>query len=204
MRRASVFKSVCQQLWRLQLVECVENICVWRGWNWGFLAQPHPPTHALALTHSASQSHSLATQACSRVDSHTDWLSCFCLGDDEENEDGTVEPKMPTCGDYIMHFLTLFWKLLFAFVPPTGILYCRAPTSISNLFSADRGLARRRRRRRSALSHLAAARAPLSFMPFFPATFIFSCSCGFIWFERFSKEEAYSVLNAILLDADSY
>jgi hypothetical protein len=47
----------------------------------------------------------------------------LCLGDDEENEDGTSEPKMPTCGDYIMHFLTLFWKLLFAFVPPTGIYF---------------------------------------------------------------------------------
>ena len=29
---------------------------------------------------------------------------------------------MPTCGDYIMHFLTLFWKVLFAFIPPAGKL----------------------------------------------------------------------------------
>merc|ERR1712227_1021540 len=28
---------------------------------------------------------------------------------------------MPSCGDYIMHFLTLPWKLLFAVIPPTGI-----------------------------------------------------------------------------------
>ena len=27
---------------------------------------------------------------------------------------------MPTCGDYIMHFLTLFWKIIFAFIPPAG------------------------------------------------------------------------------------
>lgn len=27
---------------------------------------------------------------------------------------------MPSCGDYVLHFLTLFWKILFAFVPPTG------------------------------------------------------------------------------------
>ena len=27
---------------------------------------------------------------------------------------------MPSCGDYIMHFLTLPWKLIFAFIPPTG------------------------------------------------------------------------------------
>ncbi|KAG5285073.1 hypothetical protein AALO_G00033800 [Alosa alosa] len=26
---------------------------------------------------------------------------------------------LPSCFDYIMHFLTVFWKVLFAFVPPT-------------------------------------------------------------------------------------
>lgn len=35
-------------------------------------------------------------------------------GDEEE-----AEPKLPSCMDYVMHFLTLFWKILFAFVPPT-------------------------------------------------------------------------------------
>ncbi|RWS23003.1 sodium/calcium exchanger 3-like protein, partial [Leptotrombidium deliense] len=39
---------------------------------------------------------------------------------DEEDEDG--EQKMPTCCDYVMHFITLFWKVLFAFVPPTDYL----------------------------------------------------------------------------------
>ncbi|XP_008419298.1 sodium/calcium exchanger 1a isoform X3 [Poecilia reticulata] len=34
-------------------------------------------------------------------------------GDDDDEE------KMPSCFDYVMHFLTVFWKLLFAFVPPT-------------------------------------------------------------------------------------
>merc|ERR1711972_1104307 len=29
--------------------------------------------------------------------------------------------KMPSCGDYIMHFLTLPWKLIFAFIPPTAL-----------------------------------------------------------------------------------
>uniref|UniRef100_A0A8C4QI12 Sodium/calcium exchanger membrane region domain-containing protein n=1 Tax=Eptatretus burgeri TaxID=7764 RepID=A0A8C4QI12_EPTBU len=37
---------------------------------------------------------------------------------DDEDEDGTEE-KMPSCCDYIMHFLTVFWKVLFACVPPT-------------------------------------------------------------------------------------
>ncbi|XP_032776741.2 sodium/calcium exchanger 3 isoform X1 [Daphnia magna] len=38
---------------------------------------------------------------------------------DDEDEDG--EAKMPSCGDYVLHFLTLFWKILFAFVPPTDM-----------------------------------------------------------------------------------
>ncbi|XP_041838845.1 sodium/calcium exchanger 1-like [Melanotaenia boesemani] len=33
--------------------------------------------------------------------------------------DDCGEEKHPSCFDYIMHFLTVFWKLLFAFVPPT-------------------------------------------------------------------------------------
>ncbi|XP_037545568.1 sodium/calcium exchanger 1 isoform X10 [Nematolebias whitei] len=37
--------------------------------------------------------------------------------DDEDGECG-VE-KLPSCFDYVMHFLTIFWKLLFVFVPPT-------------------------------------------------------------------------------------
>ncbi|XP_067831181.1 sodium/calcium exchanger 2-like isoform X3 [Heptranchias perlo] len=36
-----------------------------------------------------------------------------------EDEDGTREEKLPSCFDYVMHFLTVFWKVLFAFVPPT-------------------------------------------------------------------------------------
>ena len=37
---------------------------------------------------------------------------------DDEGEDG--EERAPSCGDYVMHFLTIFWKVIFAFVPPTG------------------------------------------------------------------------------------
>uniref|UniRef100_A0A8C2YZH8 Solute carrier family 8 member 1a n=1 Tax=Cyclopterus lumpus TaxID=8103 RepID=A0A8C2YZH8_CYCLU len=33
-------------------------------------------------------------------------------GDDDDE-------KLPSCFDYVMHFLTVFWKLLFALVPPT-------------------------------------------------------------------------------------
>jgi hypothetical protein len=41
------------------------------------------------------------------------------LGDDGGGDDDDEE-KLPSCADYVMHFVTLFWKLLFAFVPPTG------------------------------------------------------------------------------------
>ncbi|XP_055496795.1 sodium/calcium exchanger 3 isoform X2 [Leucoraja erinacea] len=37
---------------------------------------------------------------------------------DEEDED-TGEERLPSCFDYVMHFLTVFWKVLFACVPPT-------------------------------------------------------------------------------------
>jgi solute carrier family 8 (sodium/calcium exchanger) len=57
------------------------------------------------------------------------FLDAFTVqaGDDEEEEEGEGgeegegEEKMPTCGDYIMHFLTLFWKVLFATIPPAGM-----------------------------------------------------------------------------------
>merc|ERR1711931_574498 len=55
------------------------------------------------------------------------WLDQFSeaftvqADDDEEEEGEEGEEKMPSCGDYIMHFLTLPWKLIFAFIPPTGI-----------------------------------------------------------------------------------
>ncbi|XP_057712262.1 sodium/calcium exchanger 1-like isoform X2 [Corythoichthys intestinalis] len=38
-------------------------------------------------------------------------------GDDDDDESG--EERLPSCFDYIMHFLTVFWKVVFAFVPPT-------------------------------------------------------------------------------------
>ncbi|XP_043215807.1 sodium/calcium exchanger 3-like isoform X3 [Amphibalanus amphitrite] len=52
--------------------------------------------------------------------------------DDEEKEEGDAsseDEKLPSCGDYIMHFVTVFWKLLFAFVPPTDV-YSGYPTFV--------------------------------------------------------------------------
>ncbi|XP_024938940.1 sodium/calcium exchanger 3 isoform X8 [Cephus cinctus] len=43
-------------------------------------------------------------------------------GDEDEAEEG-AEPRVssPSPADYLMHSLTIFWKVLFAFVPPTDI-----------------------------------------------------------------------------------
>ncbi|XP_060125469.1 sodium/calcium exchanger 3 isoform X5 [Zootoca vivipara] len=44
-------------------------------------------------------------------------VTVSAAGDDEDDDSG--EERLPSCFDYIMHFLTVFWKVLFAFVPPT-------------------------------------------------------------------------------------
>ncbi|XP_055545055.1 sodium/calcium exchanger 1 isoform X2 [Wyeomyia smithii] len=41
-------------------------------------------------------------------------------GDDDGDNEGDEAPP-PSCSDYIMHFLTLFWKIIFAFIPPTDM-----------------------------------------------------------------------------------
>merc|ERR1712198_203846 len=66
------------------------------------------------------------------------WLEQFSdaftvQADDDDEEDGEEgEEKMPSCGDYIMHFLTLPWKLIFAFIPPTAI-YDGYPTFVISI-----------------------------------------------------------------------
>ncbi|XP_050589463.1 sodium/calcium exchanger 1 isoform X1 [Bombus affinis] len=42
-------------------------------------------------------------------------------GGDEDEGEGAGEPISPSSLDYLMHGLTLLWKVLFAFVPPTDI-----------------------------------------------------------------------------------
>ncbi|XP_063722044.1 sodium/calcium exchanger 1-like [Symsagittifera roscoffensis] len=41
--------------------------------------------------------------------------------DDEGDDEEGGENSLPSCMDYVMHFLTVFWKILFAFIPPTNI-----------------------------------------------------------------------------------
>merc|ERR1712168_220888 len=65
------------------------------------------------------------------------WLEqfteAFTVQADDDGEDGEEgEEKMPSCGDYIMHFLTLPWKLIFALIPPTAI-YAGYPTFVVSI-----------------------------------------------------------------------
>lgn len=40
-------------------------------------------------------------------------------GDEEDDNAEEIVEKLPSCLDYVMHFTTLFWKVLFALIPPT-------------------------------------------------------------------------------------
>ena len=59
------------------------------------------------------------------------WLEqfkqAFSVKDDDDDDvvesgDGnnSQQDKPPTCKDYMLHFISFFWKFLFAFVPPTS------------------------------------------------------------------------------------
>ncbi|XP_051478121.1 sodium/calcium exchanger 3 isoform X3 [Apus apus] len=50
------------------------------------------------------------------------FLEAITVSAGEEDEDESGEERLPSCFDYVMHFLTVFWKVLFACVPPTE--YC--------------------------------------------------------------------------------
>merc|ERR1712001_759691 len=66
--------------------------------------------------------NSMMVGSSSWLDQFTDAFTVQADDDEEEGEEGEEgEEKMPSCGDYIMHFLTLPWKLIFAFIPPTGL-----------------------------------------------------------------------------------
>merc|ERR1711982_214642 len=78
--------------------------------------------------------NSMMVGSSSWLDQFTDAFTVQAEDDDEEEgEEGEEgEEKMPSCGDYIMHFLTLPWKLIFAFIPPTGI-YDGYPTFVISI-----------------------------------------------------------------------
>merc|ERR1712001_740971 len=77
-------------------------------------------------------SNSMMVGSSSWLDQFTDAFTVQAEDDDEEEgEEG--EEKMPSCGDYIMHFLTLPWKLIFAFIPPTALAN-GYPTFVISIF----------------------------------------------------------------------
>merc|ERR1712213_31935 len=79
--------------------------------------------------------NSMMVGSSSWLDQFTDAFTVQADDDDEEGEEGEEgEEKMPSCGDYIMHFLTLPWKLIFAFIPPTGLVNGYLTFVISILF----------------------------------------------------------------------
>ncbi|XP_028837758.1 sodium/calcium exchanger 3 isoform X3 [Denticeps clupeoides] len=47
------------------------------------------------------------------------FMEAITVSAGDEDEDDNGEERLPSCFDYVMHFLTVFWKVLFACVPPT-------------------------------------------------------------------------------------
>ncbi len=51
------------------------------------------------------------------------------------------EEKPATCKDYMLHFITFFWKFLFAFVPPTSNQKIKLLLRKNNKFNIYIGIA---------------------------------------------------------------
>jgi len=77
--------------------------------------------------------NSMMVGSSSWLEQFSDAFTVQAEDEDEEEEGEEGEEKMPSCGDYIMHFLTLPWKLIFAFIPPTAI-YNGYPTFVIAIF----------------------------------------------------------------------
>lgn len=76
--------------------------------------------------------NSMVVGSSSWLDQFSEAFTVQAEDDDDEEEGEEGEEKMPSCGDYIMHFLTLPWKLIFAFIPPTAI-YDGYPTFVISI-----------------------------------------------------------------------
>ncbi|XP_062296090.1 sodium/calcium exchanger 3 isoform X4 [Scomber scombrus] len=50
------------------------------------------------------------------------FMEAITVSAEDEDEEDTGEERLPSCFDYVMHFLTVFWKVLFACVPPTDYM----------------------------------------------------------------------------------
>ncbi|XP_037543560.1 sodium/calcium exchanger 2a isoform X3 [Nematolebias whitei] len=56
---------------------------------------------------------------CSWREQFVEAVTLSAGGESDEDEAGETQ-QMPNCFDYFMHILCIFWKILFACVPPTG------------------------------------------------------------------------------------
>jgi len=70
----------------------------------------------------AKANNSMMVGSSSWLDQFSEAFTVQAEDDEEEEEGEEGEEKMPSCGDYIMHFLTLPWKIIFAFIPPTALM----------------------------------------------------------------------------------
>merc|ERR1712183_8498 len=78
----------------------------------------------------AKTNNSLMQGSSSWLEQFTSAFEVQADDDEEEGEEGEEgEEKAPSMSDYIMHFLTLPWKLIFALIPPTSI-YNGYPTFV--------------------------------------------------------------------------
>jgi len=76
--------------------------------------------------------NSMMVGTSSWLEQFSDAFTVQAEDDDDEEEGEEGEEKMPSCGDYIMHFLTLPWKIIFATIPPTAI-YNGYPTFVISI-----------------------------------------------------------------------
>merc|ERR1712002_1376159 len=76
--------------------------------------------------------NSMMVGSSSWLEQFSDAFTVQAEDDDDEEEGEEGEEKMPSCGDYIMHFLTLPWKIIFATIPPTAI-YNGYPTFVISI-----------------------------------------------------------------------
>ena len=83
-------------------------------------------------------SNSLNKPSVSKVESKRHWSifhDAWTFPDDDDDDDDA-----PTCKDYMLHFISFFWKFLFAFVPPTSLSFKIDLTKI-NIVKFRSGLA---------------------------------------------------------------
>ncbi|MEQ2195553.1 Sodium/calcium exchanger 1 [Xenoophorus captivus] len=64
-----------------------------------------------------AEEEEVAKMGCPSLGEHTQLE--VIIEESYEFKEESGEERLPSCFDYIMHFLTVFWKVLFAFVPPT-------------------------------------------------------------------------------------